>query len=95
MSRFGGQTRLGPNWGSRGPDAPWEGAQRCTFAKLLEIIAELLFSASYMKSHVCFAAAAGGGERADPGDPGHLQRAARLPRLLAALQHHGRRLFRR
>ena len=32
----------------------------------------------------------GGGERPDTGDSRHLQRAARLPRLLAHLQHHGR-----
>ena len=32
----------------------------------------------------------GGRERADSGDPGNLQRAARLSRVLAHLQHHGR-----
>ena len=34
--------------------------------------------------------AAGGGERSGPGDPVHPQCAARLPRLLAGVQHHGR-----
>jgi len=37
----------------------------------------------------------GGSERADPGDPSHLQRAARLSRLLADLQHPGRQSVRR
>lgn len=31
----------------------------------------------------------GGGERSDWGDPVHHERAARLPHLLAHLQHHG------
>jgi len=37
----------------------------------------------------------GRSERANPGDPSHLQRAARLSRLLAALQYHGRQYVRR
>ena len=38
---------------------------------------------------------AGGGERAHPGDPVHLQRAARVPRLLAHLLHNGCAVLRR
>ena len=38
---------------------------------------------------------AGGCERAHPGDPVHLQRAARVSRLLAHLLHNGSAVFRR
>ena len=38
---------------------------------------------------------AGRGERVNPSDPGHLQRSARLPRVLAHLQYHGRQPVRR